>query len=126
MIREFIKGKSEKISEHFSSSEFDCHCMKDDCRITYIDMALVDFLEKKRALWKKPIEVISGFRCTYRNQKCGGAKGSRHLIGQAADIKVDDMTGHQMAKDCQDAGGMGVAKNWIHVDVRLGKSRWTY
>lgn len=126
MIREFIKGKNEQISEHFNSCEFDCHCVRDDCLITYVDMALVDFLERKRELWKKPIRVTSGFRCTHHNQRCGGAKGSRHLIGQAADIKVSGMSGTQMARDCTDAGGLGVAKGWIHVDVRYGKSRWAY
>jgi uncharacterized protein YcbK (DUF882 family) len=126
MIREFVKGHKERLSDHFSTDEFDCHCMSDNCIVTYIDMALIAYLEKKRELWNKPIHIRSGFRCVHHNQRCGGAKGSRHLIGQAADIEVKGMTGKQLAHDCSDAGGVGLAKGWIHVDIRYGKSRWTY
>lgn len=128
MIHQYPKGKGEKISEHFCSGEFDCHCMRDDCKVTYVDKSLIAYLEKKRELWGKPIHIISGFRCTAHNSSpaVGGAPGSRHLIGMAADIDVDGKTGPQLAHDCQDAGGLGTANNWIHVDMRLGKSRWKY
>lgn len=125
MIREYVKGKDEKLSEHFSSSEFDCKCMRDDCNVTYIDSSLISFLEAKRALWRKPIKIHSGFRCTHHNQRVGGKPGSRHLIGMAADISVDGMTMNKIASDCRDAGGLGIYKTFVHVDMRLGKSRWT-
>ena len=125
MIREFVKGSKQRLSDHFDTSQFDCHCMRDDCRVTYVDMALIDYLERKRAKWGKPIKVVSGFRCTSHNQRCGGKPGSRHLVGMAADIKVDGMTATEIARDCTDAGGLGLYPNFVHVDMRLGKSRWT-
>lgn len=123
MINEYDSSKDEKLSDHFSTKEFHCHC---GCPVTYIDTDLIDYLEKKRELWKRPITIISGFRCVGHNKKQGGKKGSYHLVGKAADIKVEGMTTTAVGRDCVDAGGLGVARSFIHVDVRPGKARWTY
>ena len=49
---------------------------------------LVDILlDPIRAAWGGPIVVNSGFRCKELNAIVGGAAGSQHTKGQAADIE---------------------------------------
>jgi len=124
MIREFIKGEHDKIGDNFYSSDFDCHCTRPECKVTYIDSALIEYLDAKVRKWKRIPTIVSGFRCTAHNRSVGGKPGSFHLIGQAADIKVPGMTPTQVQKDCEDAKGLGRYKTFTHVDTRMGKSRW--
>lgn len=124
MIKEYPKGVKQKLSDHFSTTEFDCNCNYNNCTITYIDMDLVEQLEEKRNKWNKPVTVISGFRCVNYNKKVGGKKGSQHLIGKAADIIVDDIKPKDVAKECESFDGLGRYKNFTHVDVRGYKARW--
>lgn len=49
--------------------------------------ALVDnVLDPLREAWGKPIHVNSGYRCPELNRAVGGAPGSQHMKGEAADI----------------------------------------
>lgn len=50
-------------------------------------MELSELLEKIRTIYCKPIIVTSGYRCEKLNKAVGGAKGSQHRLGQAADIR---------------------------------------
>jgi len=59
----------------------------------------VEFLERLRTLMNeklaaktgKPsnvgLKIISGHRTAAYNRRCGGARNSRHVTGQAADVK---------------------------------------
>lgn len=50
---------------------------------------LVDnVLDPLREAWGAPIVVTSGYRCPKLNAAVGGAKGSQHTYGQAADIRT--------------------------------------
>lgn len=50
--------------------------------------ALVDnILDPLRSAWGKPIVINSGFRCDKLNRAVGGASGSQHKTGEAADIE---------------------------------------
>lgn len=50
-------------------------------------VALTDnVLDPLREAWGRPIYVNSGFRCSRLNKVVGGASGSQHLTGEAADI----------------------------------------
>lgn len=48
---------------------------------------LAQLLEKIRTIYGKPMIVTSGYRCEKLNKAVGGAKGSQHRLGQAADIR---------------------------------------
>ena len=49
--------------------------------------ALVDnVLDPLREAWRRPIHVNSGYRCPELNRAVGGAPGSQHMKGEAADI----------------------------------------
>ncbi|CAB5212891.1 Peptidase M15A, C-terminal [uncultured Caudovirales phage] len=48
----------------------------------------VNVLEPIRAHFKRPIKIMSGYRCPALNDAVEGAKTSQHLSGEAADIEV--------------------------------------
>ena len=48
-----------------------------------------EVLEPARKIYGRPIIVTSGFRCTKLNNLVGGVKNSRHLTGQAADLRIE-------------------------------------
>lgn len=83
-------------------------------------------LEPLRTLWGCPIKTTSGFRCLEVNQAVGGAKGSAHLDGRAADLIPSGLSldkAYEMAAESpipydqliieQTSGGVC----WIHVAI---------
>jgi len=45
----------------------------------------------------EPIKIQSGYRSPWLNEAVNGAKTSQHLRGQAADIKIGERSGSQIA-----------------------------
>lgn len=125
MIKEFQKGINVRLSEHFSSKEFDCHCVYPDCQITYIDMDHVTRLEDLRAAIGKPLIIVSGFRCTAHNKRIGGKSGSYHLTGKATDVRVNGEDINQ-CKEIEHFDGVGryPEKGFTHLDSRGFHARW--
>lgn len=72
--------------EHFKPEEFKCKC--GTCGMYMVQSELIVRLELLRCIWGRPIYITSGLRCTSHNQRVGGAKNSRHLVGCAADLSV--------------------------------------
>ena len=58
----------------------------------------VNLLEPLRNKLNKPIIILSGYRCSELNKAVGGVGNSKHLLGQAADIKVEGMTNLDLVK----------------------------
>lgn len=99
---------------------------------------LVDnVLDPLREAWGKPIRVSSGYRCPKLNTAIGGAKGSQHMKGQAADItSIHDgpaenkkllelllksgITYDQVINEYPDAQNR---PNWIHVSFNIAGNR---
>lgn len=111
------------LSAHFSRSEFRCrHCL----RLVGPAGDLVHVLEHIRALSGAPLHVVSGFRCPQHNEAVGGAVGSQHLFGTAADLAQGRATLAQAR--AAGATGVGVKNGWAtHVDVRAGgPAVWVY
>ena len=100
MIKEFKKGHEILLSDNFKSTEFDCKCNYPECEITYIETDLVDKLEEKRKQFDRCIFINSGFRCIRHNHEIGGAAGSYHLTGRAADIRVRSEE-RRVGKECR-------------------------
>lgn len=132
MIKQFAKEDNIYLSPNFVSYDFRCRCSFPECVTTYIDDDLVTALEELIETAEEFV-INSGYRCAKWNEQIGGEKNSFHLSGMAADIQsLTKLTGAQMARlaadvDAFNAGGIGTATNWIHVDVRKGGSaRWTY
>lgn len=126
----FKKGQKTKLSENFSSLEFDCHgngC----CSETIINPQLVEYVQKIRDHFGKSITVTSGYRCPIHNKRIGGATGSRHSKGDAADIVVQGVAPKEVAKYAESIGikGIGLYETsadgyFTHVDTRDKKSFW--
>jgi hypothetical protein len=52
-------------------------------------------LDPVRELWGAPLRVDSGYRCPELNRAVGGAAGSQHLSGEAADITTGSREGNR-------------------------------
>lgn len=124
MIVPYVKGGMAPITLNFNSGEFDCKCGYPECFVTYIDLDLVYKLQEKRNAWQKSIHILSGFRCSRHNYEVNGKDGSYHLMGKAADIRVEDTHPDSVADQCEDFNGLGRYDTFTHVDVRGNKSRW--
>lgn len=95
---------------------------------------LAEVLEVIRtALGGAPIRVISGYRTPAYNARIGGAPRSRHMEGDAADIKVAGWAAHKVHDAVLELhegqkiniGGLGRYATFTHVDVRPGPlARW--
>jgi hypothetical protein len=49
----------------------------------------------------RPVRITSGFRSKQVNRRVGGSPHSRHLDGEAADIKVDGLDAHDLVEAIQ-------------------------
>lgn len=121
----YKKGMSTKLSDDFTSAEFDCHgngC----CNSTEVDPKLVELLQKIHDHFNKDVVINSAYRCAKHNKKVGGASKSKHLYGQAADIKVSGVSPLKVAQYCESIGvkGIGQYSNFVHVDTRTNKYFW--
>lgn len=126
----YKKGQKTKLSENFNSLEFDCHgsgC----CSETIINPKLVEYVQEIRDHFGKSITVTSGYRCPVHNKRIGGATGSRHSKGDAADIVVSGVAPREVAKYAESIGikGIGLYEtnadgHFTHIDTRDVKSFW--
>lgn len=130
MMASYKKGQATKLSNNFSSTEFDCHG-KGCCEVTYVNPKLVEYLQKIREHFGKPITITSGYRCYTHNKNVGGANGSRHTKGDAADIVVSGVSPREVAKYAESIGvkGIGLYETqadgyFTHIDTRDSKSFW--
>ena len=106
-IKTYSKGKATQLSTNFKSTEFDCHgngC----CTQTQIDDKLIEYVQKIRDHFGKSVNVSSGYRCATHNKNIGGATGSRHSKGQAADIYISGVAPAEIAKYAESIGILGI------------------
>lgn len=119
-----------KLSEHFDSSEFACHCGCDGLNNgTDINPRLVQVLEKMRQRCGLPLVITSGYRCPTHNASVGGVYNSQHVQGNAADVLVPKgMSVDSLANLAEEAGADGIGRyygdGFVHVDVRGEYARW--
>lgn len=119
------KEGNVKVSDHFKVKEFAC---KDGSDVVFISPELVDKIEKVRVHFGKAVHVNSGYRTPTYNKKVGGATQSQHCYGMACDIHIRFVKPKDIASYLEtimgNKGGIGIYKNFVHVDVREKKSRW--
>ena len=129
-VKTYAKNEDYQLSKNFKSSEFDCHgsgC----CLLTTIDDKLVKYLQLIRDYFNKPVNISSGYRCPTHNKNIGGATGSRHSKGQAADIYINGVAPIEIAKYAESIGVLGIGLyetnadgHFVHIDTRDTKSFW--
>lgn len=112
-------------STFFKRSEFACKC---GCGFDTIDAELLVALNYIRLHFKSPVTINSGCRCVEHNKKEGGSSTSKHLIGQATDIRVKRVSADKVAdfleKSYDGRYGIGRYKGRTHIDVRETCARW--
>lgn len=119
------KDGNTKVSDNFKVKEFKC---KDGSDVVLISPELVTILQKIRYHYGKAVHINSGYRTPTYNKKVGGATHSQHCYGMACDIRVNGVKPGDLADYIETLmpgwGGIGIYKNFVHVDVRGKKSRW--
>jgi uncharacterized protein YcbK (DUF882 family) len=125
-----------KLTNNFNLNEFNKHNFPLTETILRNIQELAKNLQVLRDEVKKPIKITSGYRDPSFNKKIGGATQSRHITGQAADLKIEGYTPKQVAAIIEKLiaagkmkqGGLGIYSTWIHYDTFFnGKHprRWT-
>lgn len=79
----------------------------------------------------RPFIVTSWYRPPHINRAVGGARYSRHLVGDAVDFVCEGLSGNQLywLLDPWWPGGLGRYRrfpNLCHIDARAYRSRWHY
>lgn len=126
-IKAYSKAQdgNKKLSTNFKVKEFAC---TDGSDPIFIDSDLVNILQKIRSHFGKSVTITSAYRTPGKNKACGGTTYSQHLYGKAADIKVNGVAPAKVAayaeKLLPNSGGIGIYKNFTHIDCRSAKSRW--
>ena len=123
---------SRRLAPDFKVRELRC---RDGSDTVMVDEALTVVLQCIREHFGKPVVITSGYRTPAHNAKVGGAKSSQHLLGRAADIRVQGVSVEDVAAYAEslmpDWGGVGRylvkagrTTGWVHVDTRADKARW--
>ena len=120
-----ISEGEKKLSKHFKVREFAC---KDNSKFVLVHPKLIEVLEEIREYIDSAVNINSGYRTAQYNSRIGGAANSQHCYGAAADISFKG-TSYQTVYDFvnnlyPNTLGLGLYKNFLHVDVREIKSRW--
>lgn len=74
---------------------------------------------------KRKIHITSGFRSQQVNRRVGGSETSRHMTGEAVDIKVDGMAPEAVAATIVKLGlpfdQLIWYDSWVHVGIRVAE-----
>lgn len=106
------------ITPNFSWDELNPHKLPLSAAVKKQLDLLANRLQVLRDLTGKPIRITSGYRDSLGNANAGGSADSRHLYGQAVDIDKQDIPPWLFALLYKNwAGGMGVYKTHIHLDI---------
>ena len=121
------------LSTNLRLSELDCHdgTAVPVSKIGNAEAGAREVFQPIRTKWNAPIIVVSGYRTLAWNRSVGGAKTSTHLFdGDDFGIDIKPVYGadvrrlHDLilvmwkAKLLPALGGLGLYKNWVHVDNR--------
>ena len=123
---------NHRLAPDFKVRELRC---RDGSDTVMVDETLTVVLQCIREHFGKPVTITSGYRTAAHNAAVGGAKSSQHLLGRAADIRVQGVSVEDVAAYAEslmpDWGGVGRypvkagrAAGWVHVDTRADKARW--
>ena len=135
-IKEYSMSRdsTRQLSPSFKVWEFACK----GSDVVLLDDELVVLLQCIREHFGKPVHITSGYRTAAHNAAVGGSKSSQHLLGRAADFRVEGVPVAAVAAYAEtllpSRGGIGRypkdaahpkrSTGWVHIDTRAGKSRW--
>lgn len=87
---ELAKGDPEHLLEwskrwpNFTPTELACKGSGD----LIVNYKALDALQTLRTMWRRPLVITSAFRTPKHNAAVGGAPKSKHLTGQAFDVRM--------------------------------------
>ena len=131
----WTKGNDLWINNWFKTKEFECRCTNKECVDQKIAVELIEKLTAIREYTKSPMRISSGFRCSKHQEAIRNsgtstvvAKKSTHEKGDAADISVSSLTTLNLLLVAEKQfKSIGIANNFLHVDLRDDKiRRWKY
>lgn len=131
-VKIYQENNRVQLSKNFNSYEFRCGLGRScSCSTILIDDKLVEYLQKIRDHFGKPVNITSAYRCPSYNKSVGGATGSYHAKGMAADIEVKGIAPREVAKYAESIGVLGIGLYesrkdgyFVHIDTRTTKSFW--
>ncbi|HVL71236.1 MAG TPA: D-Ala-D-Ala carboxypeptidase family metallohydrolase [Beijerinckiaceae bacterium] len=92
-----------------------------------VDEDALDRLQKLRSRLGKPLIVRSAYRSPEHNRRVGGAKASRHMLGDAFDVSMANHDPHAFEKAARACGFTGFgsypASGFMHIDCGRPR-RW--
>lgn len=112
----------------FKLSEQVCPC----CKTGRFAPDFLDKLNLARSFSPVVFIINSGFRCYKHNLEIGGSSTSSHLVGVAADIRVQSSFERYCILDSLLKAGftrIGLGKDFIHTDLDFTKPQnviWEY
>ena len=112
--------------KYFKEEEFACQ----ETGENKIVPEFIARLDELREAGNFPVHITSGYRSPEHSLEKAKIKPGTHAQGIAADIHADN--GIERRKIVEEAlklgfGGIGVAKTFVHVDIRTtGPVMWTY
>lgn len=125
-VKTYKRTDKVQLSKNFRLDEFKCKCGK--CSPILVDEALVAWLQKIRDHFGKSVNINSGYRCEAHNAspQVGGSKGSHHVKGKAADIRVEGITPEEVAKYAESIGiqRIGLYDTFVHIGSDTTKKFW--
>jgi hypothetical protein len=86
-----------------------------------IDDAALDKLQELRTRLGKPLILTSAYRSPAHNRRVGGAKNSRHMQGDAFDVRMENHDPHEFEAAARAVGFTGFGyypkSGFMHVDT---------
>ena len=116
------------LTANFDLEEYACKC---GCGVADIKQELAVKVQQVRDLVGRSIAINSGVRCARHNGNIGVSETSSHIGGWAADLgyKGSGERYQLLNAAFQIFDRVGIAKNFIHVDVDANKTAgvvWIY
>ena len=124
-----------KLTENFSLREFACHDGSETPNDVIQRLQILAIqLQKIRNFINMPININSGYRSPAHNKSIGGVSNSQHVLGNASDLAVKNMTPEKLRDVLEDLidkgeilqGGIGIYNSFVHYDIGYNgkKRRW--
>ena len=111
---------------YFKLSDFNCQ----ETGKNEMSEEFLDKLDELRHKCGFPFIITSGYRDPTHSIEARKAKAGTHARGIASDIRINNGNeAYDIIKNAQSMGfnGIGVAKSFIHVDIRKGMPViWSY
>jgi zinc D-Ala-D-Ala carboxypeptidase len=91
-----------------------------------INEAALDKLQALRDKINKPLILTSAYRSPAHNKRRGGARNSRHMLGDAFDIRMDNHDPHEFEVAARAVGFTGFGyypkSGFMHIDLGPARS----